>query len=70
MNSQIADAIRQKGLLLEKEIYDLLENFEDSGGAIEFLDSLEKISGQKIITKSILTKNYGFVKKTVNNLPD
>jgi hypothetical protein len=58
MNAEILKTIREKGLLLEKDIYDLLGQFDDSNAARTFLEMLERVSGQKIITKSTLTKNF------------
>ncbi len=56
-------------MLLEKEIFDLLNSFDSPLIAKEFLVNLEKISGQKIITKAILNKNIEYIRKAVNLLP-
>src|SRR3989344_1518846 len=69
MGEAIIKKIREKGLLLEKEIYDLLNGFNDDTKANEFLEQIEKISGQKFITKSILTKNVEYVRGFVGKLP-
>ena len=69
MDPKILEVIREKGLLLEKEIYDLVENIHDSQSARVFLEQLEKISGEKMITKTVLTKNAGYVKQFVRQLP-
>ena len=69
MGEAIIKKIREKGLLLEKEIYDLLNGFNDDTKANEFLEQIEKISGQKFITKSILTKNVEYVRGFVDKLP-
>lgn len=69
MKEEILRAIREKGLLLEKEIYDLMDGFEDAALARNFLEQLEKLSGQKLITKSVLNKNVGYVKEFVSQLP-
>ncbi len=69
MNDELLKTIKEKGLLLEKDIFDLVNSFEDLKVAKEFLESLERISGQKIITKSTLNKNYEFVHKLVDSLP-
>ena len=68
MDDEILKAIKEKGLLLEKEIFDLVRNFNDVGVAKSFLESIEKISGQKMITRNILGKNVEYVKKFVNRL--
>ena len=57
MDEEILKTIRERGLLLEKEIYELVENFGSAAMAREFLENLEKVSGQKFITKNILNKN-------------
>jgi len=69
MNEEILKTVREKGLLLEKEVFDLLGGFHDVRKAEEFLDDLERFSGQKMITKSVLSKNYEFVKEFVEKLP-
>lgn len=69
MENQILDAIRKKGLLLEKEVYDFVKVFDDVSVVEEFLDNLQRVSGQKMITKSILNNNIGFVRGVVNKLP-
>ena len=62
MNKEIMDVIRKKGLLLEKEIYDLINSIDNIEIAKVFLEQLEKIAGQKIITKNILNKNVEFAR--------
>ncbi len=57
MNQEILQAIRERGLLLEKEIFELVGNLEDVKSARIFLETLEKAAGQKIITKSILSNS-------------
>lgn len=68
MNEEILKTIREKGILLEKEIFDLVTNLNDSATARVLLENLEKASGQKIITKSVLTKNMEYAQKIVGNL--
>src|SRR3989344_7516235 len=68
MNPEILKTIREKGLLLEKEIFDVLENFNDVNMAKAFLENLEKSTGQKIITKAVLSKNFAFMKEFVSNM--
>lgn len=69
MNPEVLKTIRERGLLLEKDIFDLLNNFDDAGIARTLLEGLERFSGQKIITKSALTKNFEYVQSLVNRLP-
>jgi len=70
MNEEILKTIREKGLLLEKEIYELLEGFGSVEAAKSFLENIEKISGQKFITKSILNKNYEYIQNIIGSLPE
>ncbi|MBU0760279.1 MAG: metallophosphoesterase [Nanoarchaeota archaeon] len=69
MDEEILKIIKEKGLLLEKEIYDLINSFHDKEAARNFLEQLERVSGQKMITKGVLNKNVAYVKEFVSNLP-
>lgn len=69
MNSEILKTIRERGLLLEKDIFDLINSFDDVHLARDLLEGLERFSGQKIITRSALTKNFGYVQSIVSRLP-
>jgi DNA polymerase II small subunit len=69
MNDAIAQLIRERGLLLERELFDLLNKFSDLPSAKVFLDGLERVSGQKMITSSSLTRNVSFVHQLVNVVP-
>lgn len=68
MNEEILRLIREKGVLLEKEVFDLFNNIHDANAAKQLLENLERFSGQKIITKSVLSKNFSFVRNFVSNL--
>jgi len=70
MDVSVLEIIRSKGLLLEKDIFDLLEKFESPEVAKDFLVQLERVSGQKMITKNVLSSNAGYVKSFVGNLRD
>ncbi len=70
MDVEILKTIREKGLLLEKEVYNLLEVIKDKDKAIKFLEQLERISGKKLITKSTLNSNGEYVKTFIGNLGD
>jgi DNA polymerase II small subunit len=70
MNNELLKQIKEKGLLLEKELFDLLNSLDDAETTKTILDNLQRFSGQKILTKSILTKNIEFVQKAVNNMPE
>jgi molybdate-binding protein len=69
MKEELLKTIRERGLLLEKEVFDLVNSFEDPIIARTFLENLERVSGQKRITKSLLVNNYEFVKSAVNDMP-
>ncbi|MBI2632216.1 metallophosphoesterase [Candidatus Pacearchaeota archaeon] len=68
MNEEILKTIKERGLLLEKEIFDLLQNFNDDKSARAFLENLERISGQKVITRSLVNKNFEFLQREVSKL--
>lgn len=68
MNSEILQMVKERGLLLERDIFDILEKL-NLNLAKSFLDNLERASGQKMITKSILNKNFAYVQEFVSNLP-
>lgn len=68
MKKEILEAIKDKGILLEKEIFDVLDEIDDTNLAVGFLGHLEKVAGQKIITKSLLNKNYEYVRNIVGGL--
>ncbi|MCX8158756.1 MAG: metallophosphoesterase [Candidatus Pacearchaeota archaeon] len=70
MKEEILKTIKEKGILIEKELFDLLYGFEDIKEAKNFIEQLERYSGQKIITKSVLNQNIEFVKSIVNNLSE
>lgn len=69
INDDVLHLVKERGLLLEKEIYDLLSSFNDQGAAREFLINLEKVVGQKVITRSILHKNREYLQRVVSTLP-
>ena len=69
MNEDILKLVREKGLLLERSIFEILDNFSDIRMAGVFLDNLERASGQKMITTSSLTRNFEFVSEVVKDLP-
>src|SRR3989338_1607131 len=70
MDEEILKAVKEKGLLLEKDVMEILEGFGDVKKVKEFLDNLERYSGQKMITKSVLSSNFEFVKGFVSKLED
>lgn len=70
MNEEILRIIREKGLLLEKDVFDLLNSFNNQTEAKRFLEQIERISGQRMITKNLLMNNVDYVKSFVGTLRD
>ena len=68
MNKEVLEIIRERGLLLEKEVYELVDFLDDSLVVGNFLETIEKSSGEKIITKNILNQNVEFVKSAILGL--
>lgn len=69
MKEEMLKLVRERGLLLEKGLFEILDSFDSLDIAEEFLESLERASGNKIITISNLSKNLQFVKERVEDLP-
>jgi DNA polymerase II small subunit len=69
MKEELLSVIRERGLLLEKGVLDLLEAFTDVGFAKEFLINIERVSGQKMISLKLLNNNVEFVNSVVKELP-
>ncbi len=67
MEEEILKLIRERGLLLEKGVLELINGLEP-GFAREFLINIEKVSGQKFISLSLLNKNVEFVQSVVSRL--
>ena len=70
MDKDVLNTIKEKGLLLEKEIYELIDGFGNAQVARNFLEQIEKVSGKKMITKNVLNKNVEYVRSFVGNLGD
>ncbi|MEK6792205.1 MAG: metallophosphoesterase [Nanoarchaeota archaeon] len=68
MNLNLLQILKEKGLLLDKEIFDALSSVNDPLVIRKMLDSLEYASGQKMITRTSLTKNVVFSKNFVEGL--
>ena len=69
MDKEILSVIREKGILLDKNVLEILNSFENPKEAATFLESVEKNTGQKVITRNVLLNNVQFVKSFVNKLP-
>ncbi len=68
MSLRLLDILKQKGILVEKEVFDLLNNIKDSDMISQLIDNLVSVTGQKMITKSALTKNYLMAQKVVDDV--
>ncbi len=68
MKEEILKIVRERGLLLEKDVMDILESFPNTVVAKDFLIEIERASGQKMITMSLLNKNVEFVNSVVKKL--
>lgn len=68
MNREILDAIRKKGLLLEKKVFDLVSSFTNKESAESFLEQLQRISGRKMITMNVLLNNAELIQNLAGNL--
>jgi DNA polymerase II small subunit len=68
MNKEILELIKNKGVLLEKEIFDVLDGCGNVGFAEKLLENFEQISGHKMITRASLSNNYEFARKFVEKL--
>src|SRR3989344_2486742 len=68
MNLDLLHILKEKGLLLDKEIFDALSSINDPLIIRKMLDSLEYASGQKMITRTSLAKNMIFSKNVVDGL--
>ena len=69
ISQEILHMVKERGLLLEKEIFDILSSFNDQELARKFLLNLERVVGQKVITKSVLHKNVEYLQQAVSQLP-
>ncbi len=63
MNSAILAFIRERGLFLDKDIFELLSGFESFESARVFLEYLEQVSGEKFISKATLRNNLQEVRR-------
>jgi DNA polymerase II small subunit len=68
MSANLLDILKQKGILVEKEVFDLLSSIKDSDLVSQLVDTLVYVTGQKMITKSALTKNYLMAQKIVDDV--
>ncbi len=67
-NQELLDVVKERGLLLEKEVFELMDHLAELGVAKSILESIEKKSGQKIITKSLIGQHFSLVQEIVMTL--
>lgn len=68
MNREILDVIRKKGLLLEKDVFNLVTSFENKSSAENFLEQVQRISGRRMITMNVLMNNAELIQNFVGGL--
>lgn len=68
MNENLMKTIKEQGLLLEKEVFDILNSIGDEKVAKGFLENIIRFSGQKLITKSVLSRHMQYVQNFVSHL--
>ena len=67
MNSDLLGILRSKGILVEKDVFDVLNSIKDFNLVEQLIDNLISVSGQKMITKSALTKNILMAQKIISD---
>ncbi len=67
MNEELVRVIRERKLLLDRDVYELLSAIPDISLAKTLLDLLERLSGQKILTKTIAAQNFVQVHKLLGD---
>jgi len=65
MNNTLAQTLKTKGLLLEKDIYDLVNEIGNTDSILRFIDTIVETLGQKMITKQVLTQHVNIIQKIV-----
>lgn len=70
MNEDVKKLISERGVLLQKELFELVGQLDDVKTAKNLLDIFERACGQKMITVSNLASKAQFLMADVNLLPD
>lgn len=68
MNSELLEVVKERGLLLEKEVFELMNHLAGAGIIRSLLENIEQRSGQKIITRSLLNQHFSSVQEIVRKL--
>ncbi len=69
INPELLQIVREKGLLLEKEIFEALGSIGDMAVVRKLLENFEHFSGQKMITRSSLLKSW-VISKDITHLTE
>lgn len=69
INPELLQAVKEKGLLLEKEIFEALSSVGDISVVRKLLENFENLAGQKMITRSTLLKNW-VISKDITHLTE
>ena len=67
MNSDVIELIKQKGVLLEKDLFDALASLRDPFIVEQLIDNFTAASGQRFITKAVLLKNLDSVQNLLKS---
>lgn len=70
MNSEILHLINERGILLQRELFELVMRFNDLPHARTFLDILERACGQKMITAQGLSAHFESLSRGVSVFPE
>ncbi len=70
MKQEILNVVKEKGILLERDVFNLVNNIDDPKIVRQFLESLELASTQKMITKKFIESNYDYMKVFLASLED
>lgn len=70
MNQDILRLINERGVLLQRELFELIMQFNDVSSAKTFLDVLERACGQKMITATTLSTHFDSFTRGVSTLPE
>lgn len=70
MNPDILRLINERGILLQRELFELVMRFDDVSSARTFLDVLERSCGQKMITVRGLSAHSELFSRGMDVLPE
>ena len=68
MNEEVLKTIKEKGLLLEREVFELVNSFQNPLIAKQFLENLEIFSGRKLIGKNVIQQNKEYVRTFITQI--